>query len=289
MSVSVVAAPMVMPLAAFLMPLSSGIVVMSTRADGNGMPLPVTQSFMMPPTMSLPPASTLPAPPSRSSKPTASVSVVGSCRSKPFIASPPLRRALQGGQDPSAPERKIVHPRAYGVVDRVDHRRRDRSDRRLTYTVRAEGAVVLRFLDDHHVDGRRVLDGQHLVIEQVWTQWHTGRRVAHERLGECLPDAHDRATFDLLLYSHRIDRPPDVVRSDVVEHFNRTGPRIDLHFRDASRPRHALPRRLVDVRALANDRVAGEGDHIRDQQLFAGIVLEHDHPARDVEILRFDR
>ena len=78
----------VIPLLLGLMPLKSGIAVMSTRADGKGMPLPVTQSFKMPPTMSLPPARTFPAVPSWSSSPTACETVVGSCKSKPFIAHP---------------------------------------------------------------------------------------------------------------------------------------------------------------------------------------------------------
>ena len=93
-SLNVVAAPRLRPLPLGLMPFSSGMVVMSTRADGSGMPLPVTQSFMMPPTMSLPPARILTVAPSVSSRPTASATLVGSCRSKAFIASPLPHDAL---------------------------------------------------------------------------------------------------------------------------------------------------------------------------------------------------
>src|SRR5215510_10588261 len=206
MSVSVVVAPMVIPDPEDLMPFISGIVVTSTSAEGNGKPLPCTQSFIIPPTRSLPPPRTLAPGPSCPNSPTAWETVVGSCRSKPFIRGPPfLRHVSQGREDPGSGERNVLHPHANRVVNSVDDRRRRRRDGRLANPVRAEYAVVLRLLDHHYINRRYILDRQHLVVEQVRIERHTSGLVAHERFGQRLADAHDRAALDLLLESHRVD------------------------------------------------------------------------------------
>src|ERR1051326_5686391 len=110
-SVSVVVAPMCAPSEPSLMPLRSGIVVRSTTWTGMGMPLPVTQSFMMPPIRSLPPPTSLLVAPNLSSIPTASLTVVGSYSSKLFIAGQiprTLTGALERGQHLFASNRHVL-------------------------------------------------------------------------------------------------------------------------------------------------------------------------------------
>src|SRR5712692_2054256 len=121
------------------------------------MPLPCTQSFMIPPTRSVPPPRTLAVGPIFVSRPTASWTLVASCSSKAFIASSSRLCALQRGLNLLASERRLGDPDANRVVDGVGDDRRRQRHGRLADAVRAEHPVLLGLLDQDHVGQRRVL------------------------------------------------------------------------------------------------------------------------------------
>src|SRR6266508_5515383 len=284
MSVRVVAAPIVVPSFAMRMPVSSLIVVRSMSTSGMGMPLPVTQSFMTPPTRSLPPPTTFTA---RSvflrSRSIASWTVVASYSSKPLMAV----LLLQRREELLAGEGHLGDPDTDRVVDRVRDGRRRRSHRGLAEAVRAERAVLLGLLDDHRVDGGDVLDAQRAVVEEVRVQRQAGGLVDEQLLGEDRPERHDDAALDLLADRERVDGPPDVVGGDVPEDLDAAGERVDLDLGRVGGPGGLLPGRRLPVLGLAVDHRGRLGLHdLREGQLLRRVALHEDDAVDEVEVRR---
>src|SRR6266540_1675542 len=181
-SLSVVAAPMVSPSEDALMPMRSLMVVRSMRTSGYGRPLPLTQSFIRPPTRSLPPPTTftlrLACAFSRS---TASLTDPASYSSKALIAFLLSVRRLDRREQLVASERHLRHPRADRVVHRVHDRRCRWAHRRLAQAVRSEDTVGLGLPVDRaalellHVGELRLGRGSRLQEERAVDHVDVGR------------------------------------------------------------------------------------------------------------------